>query len=68
MKHYILIHEGRHGLKLYRFSSQKVLTEGLTVTEDLKDWQRDLLRFLMVAVEFEDHIILRAEPASEGVW
>lgn len=65
---YLLLHEGRHGLQIYLFFSEKVLAEGLTVHEDLTGAQRALLRFLQITVEYDDYVILRREPESQGVW
>lgn len=65
---YLLLHDSRHGLELYTFSSTQLLAEGLTVYEDLQDWQRKLLRFLQVTVEFNDYIIIRKEPLNAGLY
>jgi len=67
-KRYILIHEGRRGLTLYAFESRKDLALGLTVHEDLTEEQRSLLRFLMITVEYDDYVILKPAPESEGEY
>ena len=65
---YLLLHEGRRGITFYRFGSTKPLKEELTVYEDVTDEQRDLLRFLEIVMEYNDHIIIRKEPEGSGTW
>ena len=65
---YLLLHEGRRGLSIHRFLSTRPLKEELTVYEDVTDEQRDLLRFLEITLEYQDHIIIRKEPEGLGVW
>lgn len=65
---YLLLHEGRRGLSIHRFLSTRPLKEELTVYEDVTDEQRDLLKFLEITLEYQDHIIIRKEPEGLGVW
>lgn len=69
-KKYLLLHEGRRGLKAYRFETKRDVSKlmGLTVHEDLSGDHRDLLVFLGVFIEHDDHIILQPDPAVEGEW
>jgi hypothetical protein len=55
-------------MTLYRFSSLIDLAEGLVVTEDLQPFHRKLLRFLAITPEYQDYVIIRKEPDSQGVW
>lgn len=72
MPRYILLHESRYGMKIYRFSSQRFLAKmqlmGMTVFNELDGDHRDLLRFLSIAVEPGDYIIIVCEPETQGVW
>ena len=68
LQRYMLLHDSRRGLKMYPFQTAKVLAEGLTVYEDIEDWQHKLLQFLQVTVEHGDYVILRREPPLCGVW
>ena len=65
---YLLLHEGRRGLSIYRFFSTKPIKEQLTVYEDVTYEQRDLLRFAEIVMEYDDHIIIRKEPEGLGLW
>lgn len=68
-KRYILIHDSRRGLAVHAFESKKDLSSVLnkvTVHEDLTTLQQDLLRFLLITVEWNDHIIIKPAPESEG--
>ena len=65
---YLLLHEGRRGLSFHRFCSTKPVKEELTVYEDVTDEQRDLLRFVGIVMEYDDHIVIRKEPEGLGVW
>lgn len=69
-KKYLLLHEGRRGLKAYRFETKRDVDKlmGLTVHEDLSEDHRGLLVFLGVFIEHDDHIILQPDPAVEGEW
>ena len=65
---YVLVHEGRHGMAMHRFSTIRELPKALIVYEDLTDEMRALLRFLLVTVEYDDYIIIRRESEHMGVW
>jgi hypothetical protein len=65
---YLLLHEGRRGLSIHRFLSTRPLKEELTVYEDVTDEQRDLLRFLEIVMEYDDHIIIRKQPEGLALW
>jgi hypothetical protein len=70
LKRYILAHEGRRGLTLYRFESKRDMTAfpRFTVHEDITDEQRSLLLFLSITLEYNDYIILYEDPVSQGEW
>lgn len=70
LKRYVLIHEGRRGLTLHAFESKKDMSAltGLTVHEDITGEQRSLLQFLMITLEYDDYVIIKPAPESEGEW
>lgn len=71
-RRYIALHEGRKGLRFYRFESRRNLHAmgliGLTLHSDLDGDRRDLLRFLNVALEPGEYLIVRDAPESLGTW
>jgi hypothetical protein len=67
---YLLLHDSRFGLKVHPFESRSNLQGllGLVVPDDLLAGHKDLLKFLGITMEFNDHIVVIVVPASEGEW
>ena len=72
LKSFLLLHEGRYGLVVYRFSTSRDVARlgllGLAVYADLDGDHRDLIRFLSLTVESGDYIIVKEDVKSVGVW
>lgn len=70
LKSYLLFHDSRRGFEVHKFETEKDLSDilAICVYEDLDDRRRELLRFLGVVMEYDDHVFIRPDPASEGVW
>lgn len=68
---YILVHEGRNGLRLFKFATRRdiKIVAGVTVYEDFNGDHDDLMRFMEIPVEPGDYIMVLPDPkVSEGEW
>jgi hypothetical protein len=72
LSRYLLLHDTRSGLKIYKFQTHKDLGKlkllGLTVEEDINSDMRSLLIFLGIAVEYQDYVIIMDDVPVAGEW
>lgn len=72
LSRYLLLHDSARGLEVYKFQTHKDLKKlklvGVTFGEDATKELRDLLLFLGVPLEWNDHVILKEDVPVLGEW